>query len=64
VQDLSVRIGLIGRMLGYGELIIESAGTEGRTVFAGLPLSLSITVLRYLDKRKNDTSNATDIGNP
>lgn len=63
VQDISLRISLIGRIFGYGDLVIESAGTEGKIEFVGMSLSLSRTALRYLDKSKNGTSNVTGIGN-
>jgi uncharacterized membrane protein YdbT with pleckstrin-like domain len=37
IEDMSCNFGIIGRIFGYGDLIIESAGTYGQMVFKGIP---------------------------
>ena len=37
IQDLKFSTGFIGLVFGFGNLEIESAGTEGKTVFHALP---------------------------
>jgi uncharacterized membrane protein YdbT with pleckstrin-like domain len=37
VQDISCRFGILGRLLGFGDLEIESAGTYGKIVFSLIP---------------------------
>lgn len=37
IQDITCEFGILGRLFGFGKLIIESAGTEGKMVFEGLP---------------------------
>jgi uncharacterized membrane protein YdbT with pleckstrin-like domain len=37
IQDITCSFGILGRIFGFGNLIIESAGTYGRMVFEGLP---------------------------
>ncbi len=37
IQDLKLRAGILGRVLGFGTLDIESAGTEGKAVLEVLP---------------------------
>jgi len=37
IQDIACSYGIIGRIFGFGDLIIESAGTEGKLVFEGMP---------------------------
>ncbi len=37
IQDLKFRAGVLGRLLGFGMLEIESAGTEGKIVLDFLP---------------------------
>lgn len=34
---LHVHYGILGRIFGFGHLIIESAGTYGKMVFRGMP---------------------------
>jgi uncharacterized membrane protein YdbT with pleckstrin-like domain len=34
VQDVTCRFGILGRVFGFGDLEIESAGTYGKTVFS------------------------------
>jgi uncharacterized membrane protein YdbT with pleckstrin-like domain len=36
IQDITCEFGILGRLFGFGKLIIESAGTEGKMVFEGL----------------------------
>jgi len=37
VQDVVCRFGILGRIFGFGDIEIESAGTEGKIVFNNLP---------------------------
>jgi uncharacterized membrane protein YdbT with pleckstrin-like domain len=37
IQDITVEYGIWGRILGFGDLIIESAGTFGQMRFKGFP---------------------------
>jgi uncharacterized membrane protein YdbT with pleckstrin-like domain len=37
IQDIKISFGIIGRIFGFGNLEIESAGTLGRIVFRGIP---------------------------
>gem|GEM_PF-607483 len=37
IQDITCSYGISGRIFGFGDLIIESAGTEGKLVFEGMP---------------------------
>jgi uncharacterized membrane protein YdbT with pleckstrin-like domain len=38
VQDVTCKFGILGRVFGFGDIEIESAGTGGKIVFSGLPL--------------------------
>ena len=37
IQNITCSFGILGRIFGFGNLIIESAGTYGRMVFEGRP---------------------------
>ncbi len=37
VQDVTCRFGILGRIFGFGDIEIESAGTYGKIVFGSLP---------------------------
>jgi uncharacterized membrane protein YdbT with pleckstrin-like domain len=37
VQDITCSFGVLGRIFGFGNLEIQSAGTEGKIVFDFLP---------------------------
>ena len=37
VQDVTCKFGILGRIFGFGDIEIESAGKYGRIVFGGLP---------------------------
>jgi len=37
VQDIKCKFGIMGRILGFGDLEIESAGTSGKIVFHFIP---------------------------
>ncbi|MGA2585664.1 MAG: PH domain-containing protein [Candidatus Aminicenantales bacterium] len=37
IEDTTCTFGILGRILGYGDLIIESAGTYGQMIFKGIP---------------------------
>jgi len=37
VQDLTCKFGILGRIFGFGDIEIESAGTYGKIVFGFLP---------------------------
>jgi uncharacterized membrane protein YdbT with pleckstrin-like domain len=36
IEDIVCRFGILGRVFGYGDLIVESAGTQGIMVFKGI----------------------------
>ncbi len=36
IEDITCDFGILGRLFGYGQLIIESAGIEGMMVFQGI----------------------------
>jgi uncharacterized membrane protein YdbT with pleckstrin-like domain len=38
VQDVTCKFGILGRIFGFGDIEIESAGTYGKIVFSFLPL--------------------------
>lgn len=37
VQDVACRFGILGRIFGFGDIEIQSAGTYGKIVFSSLP---------------------------
>lgn len=37
IEDITCSYGILGRIFGFGDLIIESAGTYGRMTFEGMP---------------------------
>ncbi len=37
IEDIICDFGIWGRIFGFGNLIIESAGTHGEMVFKGIP---------------------------
>jgi uncharacterized membrane protein YdbT with pleckstrin-like domain len=37
VQDVTCQFGILGRIFGFGDLEIESAGTYGKIIFSFLP---------------------------
>lgn len=37
IEDITCSYGIWGRIFGFGDLIIESAGTYGKIVFDGMP---------------------------
>jgi uncharacterized membrane protein YdbT with pleckstrin-like domain len=37
IEDMTCTFGIMGRILGYGDLAIESAGTYGQMIFKGIP---------------------------
>jgi len=37
IEDTTCTFGILGRILGYGDLAIESAGTYGQMIFKGIP---------------------------
>lgn len=37
IEDMTCTFGILGRILGYGDLAIESAGTYGQMIFKGIP---------------------------
>ena len=45
IEDMSCTYGLTGRFFGYGDLIIESAGTHGQMIFKGIPKPRKIKTL-------------------
>lgn len=36
IEDMTCTFGILGRILGYGDLAIESAGTHGQMIFKGI----------------------------
>lgn len=51
IQDLKFSTGILGLILGFGRLEIESAGTEGKTVFDALP-TWAYRILRPLRRNR------------
>jgi len=45
IEDIVCTYGFYGRILGYGDLIIESAGTYGIMVFRGIPRPKRVKLL-------------------
>ena len=45
IQDITCSFGILGRILEYGDLTIESAGTHGQMVFKGIPRPRKIKIL-------------------
>jgi uncharacterized membrane protein YdbT with pleckstrin-like domain len=45
IEDIVCSFGILGRIFGYGDLIIESAGTFGQLVFKGIPRPRKIKAL-------------------
>ena len=45
IEDITCSFGILGRILGYGDLLIESAGTHGQMVFKGIPRPRKIKLL-------------------
>ena len=37
IEDISHRFGILGWLIGYGDLVVESAGPEGKVAFRYLP---------------------------
>jgi len=37
IEDIICDFGIWGRIFGFGDLIIESAGTSGKMAFKGMP---------------------------
>jgi len=37
IEDITCSFGIWGRIFGFGDLVIESAGTYGKMVFEGMP---------------------------
>lgn len=59
VQDVTCRFGILGRVFGFGDLEIESAGTYGKTVFNFIPKprereeEINKAILELEAKRRN-----------
>jgi uncharacterized membrane protein YdbT with pleckstrin-like domain len=49
IQDIKVSFGMIGRVVGFGTLEIESAGTFGKIVFRGIPSPWRVKYLIELE---------------
>jgi uncharacterized membrane protein YdbT with pleckstrin-like domain len=45
IQDMTAQFGFWGRIFGFGDLLIESAGELGQVRFKGLPRPLGIQVM-------------------
>ena len=42
IENITCNFGIWGRIIGFGDLIIESAGTHGRMVFERVPRPMKI----------------------
>ena len=49
IEDITCTFGILGRILGYGDLSIESAGTHGQMVFKGIsrPIKMKTLIERW-----------------
>jgi uncharacterized membrane protein YdbT with pleckstrin-like domain len=56
VQDITCDFGILGRIFKYGSLTIESAGTEGKMVFQGVPFPIVIKRMIENEINKKDSS--------
>ncbi|MCK4351825.1 PH domain-containing protein [candidate division WOR-3 bacterium] len=45
IEDLSCQLSIFGEIIGFGDLIIESAGTYGNIKFKGMPLPRKVKSL-------------------
>jgi uncharacterized membrane protein YdbT with pleckstrin-like domain len=45
IQDMTYSFGILGKIFGYGDLQIESAGTFGQMIFKGIPRPRKIKTL-------------------
>ena len=45
IEDMTCTFGILGRILGYGDLVIESAGTHGQIIFKGIPKPIKMKTL-------------------
>ena len=45
IEDMTCTFGILGRILGYGDLTIESAGTHGQMIFKGIPRPIKMKTL-------------------
>jgi membrane protein YdbS with pleckstrin-like domain len=67
VQDVTCKFGILGRIFGFGEIEIESAGTYGRIVFGFLPSPRKLreeieeAVLNFHQHRLHCLKNATRV---
>jgi uncharacterized membrane protein YdbT with pleckstrin-like domain len=52
IQDITCSFGILGRIFGFGDLEIESAGTFGKMVFEGLPRPKGIKWRIEREKRR------------
>ncbi len=53
IQDITCSYGILGKIFDFGDLIIESAGTEGKIVLEAI---LSLKKLRWMIKREASKS--------
>ena len=53
IEDITCSFGILGRIFGYGDLTIESAGTHGQMVFKGMTRVRKIKTL--IDKWRVST---------
>jgi uncharacterized membrane protein YdbT with pleckstrin-like domain len=42
IEDITCSFGILGRIFGFGDLEIESAGTYGKMIFKGMPSPMKI----------------------
>jgi hypothetical protein len=42
IEDITCSFGILGRIFGFGDLDIESAGTYGKMIFKGMPSPMKI----------------------
>lgn len=59
VQDITCKLGILGRIFGFGDLEIESAGTYGKIVFSFIanPIRRKEEINEALLKIKENESN-------
>jgi uncharacterized membrane protein YdbT with pleckstrin-like domain len=56
IEDIACIYGTIGRFLGYGDLIIESAGKQGVIVFKRISRPNKVRLLIDLERREKDSN--------
>ena len=55
IQDITCNYGILGRIFGFGNLVIESAGTYGKMDFEGMPRPSTLKWRIECEKQKLNT---------